>query len=98
MTMVKTGDDEFTERFKDRMDPATMKIMKELLGKEGELDGLESMKSALSLELQSWQDRYNKIEFTMRMLSHRISAIEKEQKTRAMVERGFYIEGEFNID
>lgn len=94
MTMVRTGDDKFTEKFKDRMIPEAMKAIQSVLGGEDELNLLTRLYESLDQELREWQDRYNKIEFTMRIILYRISAIEKEQKTRVMVERGYFIEGE----
>jgi len=95
MMMGEDKNDKYAESFRDRMIPESMKAMQSALGKEDELNLLIHIYESLDQELQGWQDRYNKIEFTMRMISHRISAIEKEQKTRVMVERGYYIEGEF---
>lgn len=98
MIMGKDEDGKYAERFEDKMEPESMKAMQSILGGEDELNLLTRMYESLDQELRGWQDKYNRIEFTMRMISHRISAIEKEQKTKVMIEKGYYIEGEFSID
>lgn len=92
--MAMTGD-AIKHGYEKLVDKGIVKQMQELLGTDDEFMMLTGILAELRDTLKGKEKEYGRIEYMMRMVGGRISSIRKEELSRRMVERGFYMEGEF---
>lgn len=76
------------------VDKGIVKQMQELLGTDDEFMMLAGILAELRDTLKGKEKEYQRIEYMMRMVEGRISSIRREELSRRMVERGYFMEGE----
>lgn len=93
MTMVRTGS-EHEEYCKELVDKGIVKRMQKVLGEADELVDLAEINIELNRTLKSKEKEYKRIEYMLRMVRARMVSVQQEKRSKVMVERGYYIEGE----
>ena len=94
MMMVRTGNEQEEEYYNELVDNGIVKKMQEVLGKADELVGLTSIHLELKNMLADKEKMYRRIEYMIRMVRARMDTLQQEKRSKVMVERGYYLEGE----
>lgn len=94
MMMVRTGNEQEEEYYNELVDNGIVKKMQEVLGKADELVGLTSIHLELKTMLADKEKMYRRIEYMIRMVRTRMDTLQQEKRSKVMVERGYYLEGE----
>ena len=94
MMMVRTGNEQEEAYYNELVDNGIVKKMQEVLGKADELVGLTSIHLELKNMLADKEKMYRRIEYMIRMVRARMDTLQQEKRSKVMVERGYYLEGE----
>jgi len=82
------------EWYEKLVDKGIVKRMQEILGKVDELVDLANIHLELKRTLADKEKVYRRVEYMLRMVVARMDSIQREKRSKAMVERGYYMEGE----